>query len=249
MNKLKLVLLLLGVIPLYGILHAQEEEPDTLKKPCKFMFGGKAGVAFSAFTINREPFTEAKAGLMITGFVEYPVSGFLSLSLEPGYVQKGARHVSPSFFYDESTYLEPYSLVELTSITTHHVQLPLLAKFKLPGNSCCTAPFLTVGGSVTYNFYAEARELVDYGTINNQMYYRFIDEIVTDKFESWEYQVVAGAGVEFEYPFGDIIGSLNYCLGLSQVNKFSYQNQLYNFSSNSWMISLGYRFKKKEKQE
>jgi hypothetical protein len=84
---------------------------------------------------------------------------------------------------------------------------------------------------------------MDYGTLNGQKYYETMQEGVTSQFEEWEYQALFGTGVEFIQPYGNFIVQVDYNLGLSKINKYRYQNQYYDYSSNSWIITLGYRFK------
>ena len=243
MEKIKFFTLVLGLILLYSSGYSQGKKADTSRWSDNLTYGIKAGVAFSAFTHDLEPFTGKKAGLVAGGFAEYRFLDFLSLSVEPGYIQKGALLVDPGFLYDDPLIYDPYHVVEVSGITSHHVQVPVIISLRIPGNDCCAEPFLNIGATAAYTFYVEADNLVDYGIMNDKKYYESVEEGITDRFKDWEYQALAGAGIEFKYPAGNIIFNLQYCIGLSKINKYSYQNQFYDFSSNSWIITTGFRFK------
>lgn len=246
MKKMILTGIMLGLSVLYISCYSQEtqnSETKTSSSSINFSYGINLGATFSAFTHNAQPFTGKKAGLMVGGFAEYQIFDYLGVSLEPGYIQKGALVVDPLFLYDDMLVYDPYWVVEVSSITSHHIQIPLVVTLRIPGNECSATPFINIGASATYNFYTSGNNLVDYGLLNGKNYYETVKDEITEKFKDFQYQALTGLGVEFNTSSGNIIFNLRYFIGLSKINNYSYQDQLYDFSSNSWVISMGYRFK------
>lgn len=241
MNKLKLITLILGILLFLNYGKAQEAKNDTTE--LKLSYGIKVGASFSAFTNDYEPFTDKKAGLVAGGFVEYRFYDFLGVSIEPVYLQKGALNVNPYFLYDNLDDYTPYTIIQVNKVTSHHVQVPLIINLRLPVKPCHVVPFLSLGGAVAYTLNVTANNLMDYGTLNGQKYYETMKEGVTSQFEEWEYQLLIGPGIEFESPVGNIIFNVDYYVGLSKINKYKYQYQYYDYSSNSWIFTLGFRLK------
>jgi hypothetical protein len=241
MNHLKLITPVLGILLAAVAVKAQEtkEDPDS----SRFSYGVKAGAAFSAFTFGYEPFTDKKAGVFAGVFAEYTVFGFLSVSAEPAYIQKGALNLDSSFLYDDAGVYDPYIIMVVNKVTSHHVQLPLVFHLKLPAKTCKVVPSLSLGGSAAYTFNVRARNLLYYDILNDQRHFETMTEGITRQFEPWEFHVLAGPRLDFLNPVADVILEVNYCVGLSRINKYQYKNQFYNFSSNSWIFTLGFRIK------
>lgn len=241
MIRLKIITSALGILLFVWSSNAQEAKNDSTSS--KFSYGAKAGASFSAFTYDYEPFTDKKAGLVAGGFIEYRFYDFLSVSIEPVYLQKGALNVNPFFLYDNPAVYEPYTIVVVNKVTSHHVQIPLIFNLRLPVKNCCIVPSLSLGGAVAYTFNVTANNLMDYGFVNGQSNYEIMTEAVTNQFEELEYHVMIGPKLEFKSPGVNLIFAVDYYLGLSQINKYRYSNQFYDFSSNSWIFTLGFRLK------
>lgn len=241
MNHLKLITSVLGIILAVYPVKAQEAKDDSAGT--RLWYGAKVGASFSAFTYEFEPFTEKKAGVVAGIFAEYRLNDFLTMSVEPAYLQKGALNVNPDFMYDNVDVYEPYQIILVNRVTSHHVQVPLIFHLKLPVHSCKVFPSLSIGGAAAYTFYVAANDLMYYEYLNGQAYYENMTEAVTKQFKEWEYHALIGPRVEFVNSVTDILLSVDYYLGLSQINKYKYKYQYYNFSSNSWIVTLGFRIK------
>ena len=241
MNKLKLITSVLGFLLFIYNGKAQESENETSES--NLTYGFKIGAAFSAFTHHNEPFTDKKAGIVTGGFVGYQFYDFLGVSVEPAYIQKGALNLSPDFLYDDPNIYSPYTITQISKVTSHHVQVPVLINLQLPDKTSCPGIFLSLGAAVAYTLNVTACNLMDYGTLNGQKYYETSKEGVTTQFEEWQYQLIIGPGIEFKNSIGNILLNVQYQIGINEINKYNYQNQLYEFSSNSWIFSLGFRLK------
>jgi hypothetical protein len=200
-------------------------------------------VSFSAFTNDYEPFTEKKAGLLAGGFIEYSFYDFLGVSIDPIYLQKGAINVSPNFLYDDPDIYAPYNIALVSKVTSHHIQLPLIVRLRVSDNSCCVKPFFNLGASISYTLNVTAKNLMDYGSLNGQKYYDTMEEGVTSQFEEWEYHALLGTGIEFEQPYGNLFVQVDYNVGFSKINKYKFQYQYYDYSSNFCTLKVGFRLK------
>lgn len=241
MNHLKLITSALGILLALIPAAAQESKEDSASS--RLSYGVKAGATFSAFTFEYEPFTDRKAGAIAGIFAEYSLFDFLSVSAEPAYVQKGALNMNPAFLYDEAEVYYPYQITIVNKVFTHHVQVPLIFHLKLPVKACKVVPSISVGGSAAYLLNATAQNLMYYDYINNQSYYETMTEGVTEQFKPWEYHALLGPRVDFSNPTVDVFFEVNYYLGFSDVNKYRYKMQPYDFSSSSWYFTLGFRIK------
>jgi hypothetical protein len=242
MDHLKLITSVLGILLSVLTVTAQEAKDDD-STATRFSYGAKVGATFSAFTYELEPFTEKKAGVIAGVFAEYRLCDFFAVSVEPAYLQKGALNVNPDFLYDDVNAYEPYDIMVVNKVTSHHVQLPLIFHLKLPVKSCKVVPSLSLGGAAAYTFHVKANSLMYYDFINGQSHFESMDEVVTKQFREWEYSAMIGPRIEFMNTWGDVLMSVDYYLGLSQINKYKYRFQFYNFSSNSWVFTLGFRIK------
>lgn len=203
------------------ILFAQEESSARLR------YGVRIGGIVSYFS-NQQPHTSEKLGFTLGGVVEYSLSNNFSVQTEPAYMQQGGkfvRFVDDTRFGNDETLFSKY--VSNSNITIHSIDLPVLAKYKLPKVGEFQ-PNVVGGVSVGYTLFAsdafERTYTFDqtFSTING-------NQIVTSQYE--KFQVGLSGGVGGEVGIGGskrLLIDLRYRYGVTPVKKgFSYID-LYN---------------------
>jgi hypothetical protein len=245
MNKhLKILAIMLCVCFAGLSVYSQDETA----RPGSFLqelnYGVKLGATFSGLADNYQTFTNRRQGLFAGAFLEYELRNFLSISTEIRYIQMGALNTDPQFLYNAQDIFTPaYTIVETKQLTSHNIQIPLFLNVYFRDFDCCVAPFLSVGYSAYYTASVNAENLVSYGAMGQKQIFATQNHDVTSKFREWNSQLIIGPSVMFNYDWGSLTGGLHYQIGLNNINEFQYDDQLYDFTGNTLVFFLGYRFK------
>jgi hypothetical protein len=228
-------------------IFAQSEKP--------LSFGAKIGMASSGFTHNYQVFTNDKLGPSVGGFCELRPIDIFGIEFGLNYVQTGAHHVDPGYFYTVneinigSTASINISKVN-TDITLHTLNIPLLFNFH-PKVSGDVAPKFTLGFQLDWIFSAKATNWLRYYNTTYNIW-QTTEEVqkgdVTSRVKSINYGPVAGCGVEFKSDALTYSIELRYSIGLNDINNFGSYNYVtsntsrYNYSNNTLMVIAGISF-------
>ena len=155
-------------------------------------FGVKGGVAFS--TLSFDPSSEIsydlRSGLVVGGFVAFPLGSRLTIQPEGLFVQKGAK---------------ADDLGVSATIKLDYVELPVLVKYRIAGGPARS--FHLLGGpSVAFKVSASSSATFGGTTIETDN---------DDDIERLDYGVVAGAGMDA----GRFTIDGRFTFGVANVNK------------------------------
>jgi hypothetical protein len=228
-----LLLLLAG-----GKTMAQDDQPTGLR------FGVRVGGSISSFG-KTQPYTSEKAGLTAGLVVEYSLSEKFSVQTEPAYLQQGGQYVRFSDntrFGDANNIFAVYTTA--SKVTAHYVDLPLMAKYKLPviGNF---SPNIVLGGSAGYLIDATDKFERTY-SYEQTFFTVHRSESISSEFEKFQFGAVAGLGGEVSLGSKRLLIDFRYRYGVTAAKKsFSYID-LYavrgDLRTNSFYFTVGLGF-------
>lgn len=201
----------------------------------------KAGAVMSEFS-NGQPHTGQKLGFTAGVNVAYRLNDLISVQAEPAYLQQGGtftRFSDDSRFGDASSISAVYTTTN--NITTHNVDLPVMAKFHLPQFGDIDT-YAVIGPSVTYNFYTgnEFERTYHYNqTFSTVSGY----EVVTREYEKFQYGATAGIGGAISVGSRKLYIDLRYKYGITPVKKSYSYIDIYQVSgdlhTNSYYFTIG----------
>ena len=155
-------------------------------------FGAKGGVAFS--TLSFDPSSEIsydlRTGLVVGGFVAFPLGSRITIQPEGLFVQKGAK-------------VKDFGVS--ATIELDYVEVPVLVKYRIAGGP---ARSFHVFGGPSLAFKVSASSSASFGGST-------IDTSNDEEIESLDYGVVAGAGMDA----GRFTIDGRFTFGFANVNK------------------------------
>lgn len=156
-------------------------------------FGIKGGANLSNFFVDEVHDENAKLGFNLGIYAKTGFSEYFAIQPELIYSQKGTRlEYSGTFIPDGKV-----------SINMHYVELPVLAVFNFSKFNIHAGPYISYLAGVT------VKNKSDDGSVN------FEDEIDKDNFESIDYGLAGGIGLD-----GNGVGfGLRYNYGLKEIGK------------------------------
>lgn len=197
--------------------------------------GARTGFAFSALTIDRQPFTKNLAAPIAGGYVQLNFMPWLAASLDVLYTQYGGNQINPLWIYSpQSTALQ---YLQNSLLVIHSVELPLAVKIGLPNWSESVSPFISLGGSMAFFTQARIKNYYLDDSYSIPVYYEST-ELVTSAINNFDYALIPGMGIEFNTTSLIFTLEFYYRIGLSAVNNYktSYSS---DFGANAFGIKIG----------
>lgn len=231
-----LLFLLFSLIPaLFTQLYAQET--STNKED--MYVGVKFGYSSSAFHNHYyERTSEEKIGYSAGVFLNYGITGFLSVSAEALYVRQGARDLAPEYIFVENNTVN--NKIINSNITSHTIEFPVFINYPI-FLSETIIPKVYIGGAYNLNIYSESHNYLfesGLGIISEHF------QDVTPRFVYHDFAAIAGGGVNVIYGDFVLTFDLRYRMGLKNINNTEslvFDNTLYSHTF-SILLGVGYIF-------
>ena len=209
-------------------------------------FGVKVGVASSTLSNSYQNmlYSENKVGFAGGGFVSYQILDFLGASAEVLYVQEGASHTNPSFFYYPEALWRGETAKENTNLTMHNIEIPVMLNLYIPGFTGDIEPRFYVGGSFDIITKSIAKDQIYISASDGFLPEREIED-VSESIEWNNIGLIIGTG--FNFNGGDIGMTLDvrYKIGMNNIsnlatlNHVGYYGYTDAFSTNCLMVLVG----------
>jgi hypothetical protein len=164
----------------------------TVASPQEVGFGVKGGLNLASMHFDPDPIADFgfRPGLVLGGFVSWPMSSRLAIQPEGLFSQKGANGSDEGV--DGWIHLD-------------YLEVPVLVQYALSESSSRT---FNVFGGPSLGFNIKAKAGADVGDES-------VDEDISEDIEKFDFGVVFGAGVNF----GRFTVDGRYTFGLSNINK------------------------------
>jgi opacity protein-like surface antigen len=224
-------------------VEVMAQEDASTSSSVGLRYGVRIGATVSNFS-NAQPHTSSKLGFTIGAVVEYGLSDKFSVQTEPAYMQQGGQYIR---FTDDTRFgSDDIFAVSTTSssVTAHYIDVPLLAKYKLPaiGNF---NPNIVLGGAC--GILIKASDSFERTYHYTQTYFTVSSkQNVTSDFEMLQVGLTAGLGGEVSLGSKRLLIDVRYRYGLTDAKKsFSYislydvQNDL---RTDSFYFTIGLGF-------
>lgn len=210
--------------------------------------GPKVGLALG-WVQGNDLIDEARIGLrrgiQAGGFVNVPLRASWSFQPELLYTQKGRRirYTEDSFDFGP--------LPHAFQNRSHYLELPLLLRYAFPDEYEKLKPFLVVGPSVGYWLAASFKETFRRGSASgaDNRFRSTTNKRVLDLTEPvdgadavrLELSAVAGVGMNYESPWGTLVGEVRLIWGLTDPVSYEDEPQDYRPAPNRTLVlSVGY---------
>jgi len=234
-----LLFLLFSLIPaLNSQLYAQEKNVTPTNKE-GMSIGVRFGYSSSAFHNHYyERISEEKIGYSAGIFLNYGITGFLSVSAEALYVRQGARDFDPDYIFIENNTVN--NKIINSNITFHTIEFPVFINYPI-FLSETIIPKVYVGGAYNLNLYSESHNYLfesETGIISEDF------QDVTPRFVYHDFAAIAGSGVNVISGNFVLSVDVRYRMGLMNINNtesLMFDNTLYNHSF-SLLLGVGYKF-------
>ena len=184
--------------------------------------GAKTGFNLNQFT---QPGTSI--GYSIGAYGAYPVTGFLSVKLEPQYSLEGGGRPDYTRFYSEGVLAGVTSVAYVNPTTNfHNIQIPLLLELTLPEFADETVkPKLILGGSVGFMMGAKDRHTLRYtfadpflGDQLPQLDVAYQSEVVSELYKATQWSLWVGLGLDFKAASRTFSFDMRYRQGVNNLN-------------------------------
>ena len=207
-------------------------------------YGVKLGMTSSGFyqkNLTRKPHTADIAGLTVGAYADYGVLSFIDISAELLYLQQGGSRTEII-----NSWADNSPVVTTAYTRLHNLEANLLVKLSLPRATKPLKPHLLLGPGVGYNITAVQQQDITYDYGGYRLTGSGSEDVRAD-FISLQYGLYAGLGADIDMGSQQLSIDLRYRYGLSPINNgYNPFNELANvndFSSNSWMVTIGYQIK------
>lgn len=191
MKMLQKLIMLLLLFKVSGLTHAQS--PKTSKSIFSSTFGIKGGVNLSNLYVNDVNSENSKLGFQLGFFVKAPIAPMFSIQPELIYSQKGSQVSYDNFFAKGKV-----------SYNLHYIELPVMAVVNLSKNfNVHAGPYISYLAGVTVKNKA------------NNGIYDFEREINRDNFETLDYGIAGGFGIDAK----NVGVGLRYNYGLKEIGR------------------------------
>ena len=210
-------------------------------------YGAKAGMTNSYFSDDQP--NGNRLGLTVGAFLTYPISDALSVQGEVSYLQQGGILTQDIVPHNYGYYLsyDSYGYSKTSSVTIHNLEVPVLAKYKLPFATDIN-PSIFVGPSVAFRLGATENYKKVIRTEPNlflQTPQYIVDgyEVTGQNYKFFQFGVTAGLSSEVSMGSNVFVVDMRYRYGILPVvigySPIKSPNYMGDIRSNSVIVSIG----------
>ncbi len=210
--------------------------------------GAKAGMTNSYFSDDQP--NGNRLGLTVGAFLTYPISDALAVQAEVSYLQQGGiltQDIVPHSYGYYFSY-DSYGYSKTSSVTIHNLEVPVLAKYKLPF-ATDISPNIFIGPSVAFRLGATENYKKIIRTEPDPMFLKVpqyvVDgyEVTGQSYEFFQFGVTAGLSSEIDMGSNVFVFDMRYRYGILPVaigySPIKSPNYMGDIRSNSVIVSIG----------